>query len=94
MPRGKVTCVASCPVLATYKFTDFILIYKDSQTLKYPFCAIFFLGKYVNHKGRNRHFTSPEELEQERKQEEMKKSVKGAKVFDICVNLISFGAYF
>ncbi|KAG5673354.1 hypothetical protein PVAND_003412 [Polypedilum vanderplanki] len=30
-------------------------------------------GKYVNHKGRNRHFTSPEELEQERKAEEMKK---------------------
>ena len=30
-------------------------------------------GKYVNHKGRNRHFTSPEELEQERKQEEMKR---------------------
>lgn len=34
---------------------------------------LLILGKYVNHKGRNRHFTSPEELEQERKQEEMKK---------------------
>jgi len=30
-------------------------------------------GKFVNHKGRNRHFTSPEELEQERKAEEQKK---------------------
>lgn len=30
-------------------------------------------GKYVNHKGRNRHFTSPEELEAERKNEEQKK---------------------
>lgn len=30
-------------------------------------------GKYVNHKGRNRHFTSPEELEAERKNEELKK---------------------
>jgi len=29
-------------------------------------------GKYVNHKGRNRHFTSPEELEKERKEEQMK----------------------
>lgn len=31
------------------------------------------LGKYVNHKGRARHFTSPEELEQERKKAENKK---------------------
>ncbi|XP_055625457.1 28 kDa heat- and acid-stable phosphoprotein-like [Toxorhynchites rutilus septentrionalis] len=30
-------------------------------------------GKYVNHKGRNRHFTNPEELEAERKNEEQKK---------------------
>ncbi|ODM91111.1 28 kDa heat- and acid-stable phosphoprotein [Orchesella cincta] len=30
-------------------------------------------GKYVNHKGRARHFTSPEELEQERKKLEQKK---------------------
>ena len=30
-------------------------------------------GKFVNHKGRNRHFTSPEELEEERKSEESKK---------------------
>uniref|UniRef100_T1D539 Putative 28 kDa heat-and acid-stable phosphoprotein n=1 Tax=Psorophora albipes TaxID=869069 RepID=T1D539_9DIPT len=30
-------------------------------------------GKYVNHKGRNRHFTSPEELEEERKNDEKKK---------------------
>lgn len=34
---------------------------------------ILVLGKFVNHKGRNRHFTSPEELEQERKAEELKK---------------------
>lgn len=34
---------------------------------------IVVLGKFVNHKGRNRHFTSPEELEQERKAEESKK---------------------
>lgn len=30
-------------------------------------------GKFVNHKGRNRHFTSPEQLEEERKSEESKK---------------------
>lgn len=30
-------------------------------------------GKYVNHKGRNRHFTSPEELEAERANEAAKK---------------------
>uniref|UniRef100_A0A6M2DJQ2 Putative casein kinase substrate phosphoprotein pp28 n=1 Tax=Xenopsylla cheopis TaxID=163159 RepID=A0A6M2DJQ2_XENCH len=30
-------------------------------------------GKYTNHKGRNRHFTNPEELEEQRKQEEQKK---------------------
>lgn len=30
-------------------------------------------GKYVNHKGRNRNFTSPEQLEAERKNEEKKK---------------------
>lgn len=34
---------------------------------------IVVLGKFVNHKGRNRHFTSPEELEQARKAEESKK---------------------
>ncbi|KAL1402276.1 hypothetical protein pipiens_019815 [Culex pipiens pipiens] len=33
-------------------------------------------GKYVNHKGRNRNFTSPEQLEEERKNEEKKKSVE------------------
>lgn len=32
-----------------------------------------FPGKYVNHKGRNRHFTDIEELEQERKKQEAKK---------------------
>jgi len=30
-------------------------------------------GKFVNHKGRNRHFTNPEELEEQRRQEEEKK---------------------
>lgn len=30
-------------------------------------------GKYVNHKGRSRHFTSPEELEEERKKKEKKR---------------------
>ncbi|KAJ8665290.1 hypothetical protein QAD02_006952 [Eretmocerus hayati] len=30
-------------------------------------------GKFVNHKGRNRHFTSPEELEEQRRQEEEKR---------------------
>lgn len=39
-------------------------------------------GKYVNHKGRARHFTSPEELEQERKKLENKKwRVCGLKCF-------------
>lgn len=32
-----------------------------------------FPGKFTNHKGRNRRFTNPEELEAERKQEEAKK---------------------
>lgn len=36
-------------------------------------CLIDLVGKFVNHKGRNRHFTSPEELEEERKAEEKKK---------------------
>lgn len=30
-------------------------------------------GKYLNHKGRNRKFTSPEELEEQRKQDELKR---------------------
>lgn len=30
------------------------------------------VGKFVNHKGRNRHFTNPEELEEQRRQEEKK----------------------
>ncbi|XP_043496356.1 28 kDa heat- and acid-stable phosphoprotein-like [Polistes fuscatus] len=30
-------------------------------------------GKFVNHKGRNRHFTNPEELEEQRRQEEEKR---------------------
>lgn len=34
---------------------------------------LFISGKYVNHKGRNRHFTDVEELEQERKKAEAKK---------------------
>lgn len=33
----------------------------------------FFTGKFVNHKGRNRHFTNPEELEEQRRQEEEKR---------------------
>lgn len=28
------------------------------------------VGKYTNHKGRNRRFTNPEELEEQRKREE------------------------
>lgn len=32
-----------------------------------------FIGKYTNHKGRNRKFTNPEELEEERRKEEQKK---------------------
>lgn len=30
-------------------------------------------GKFVNHKGRNRHFTNPEELEEQRRAEEEKR---------------------
>uniref|UniRef100_V9IB86 Uncharacterized protein n=1 Tax=Apis cerana TaxID=7461 RepID=V9IB86_APICE len=29
-------------------------------------------GKYVSYKGRSRHFTNPEELEEQRRQEEKK----------------------
>ena len=32
-----------------------------------------FKGKFTNHKGRNRRFTNPEELEEERRREEQKK---------------------
>lgn len=32
-----------------------------------------FSGKFTNHKGRNRRFTNPEELEEERRREEQKK---------------------
>jgi len=32
----------------------------------------YLTGKFVNHKGRNRHFTNPEELEEQRRQEEEK----------------------
>lgn len=32
---------------------------------------VSFLAKYVNHKGRSRHFTSPEELEEQRKKKEL-----------------------
>jgi hypothetical protein len=31
--------------------------------------AYYLIGKFVNHKGRNRHFTNPEELEEQRRQE-------------------------
>lgn len=45
---------------------------------KISFCLfiylfLFILGKFVNHKGRNRHFTNPEELEEQRRQEEEKR---------------------
>ncbi|XP_015595372.1 28 kDa heat- and acid-stable phosphoprotein [Cephus cinctus] len=30
-------------------------------------------GKFVNHKGRNRHFTNPEELEEQRRQDEQRR---------------------
>lgn len=30
-------------------------------------CSLLIAAKYVNHKGRSRHFTSPEELEEQRK---------------------------
>lgn len=33
-------------------------------------------GKFVNHKGRNRHFTNPEELEEQRRQEEEKRRLR------------------
>lgn len=37
-----------------------------------------FLGKYTNHKGRNRRFTSAEELEEQRKKDEYRqKKVRG-----------------
>lgn len=37
-----------------------------------------FSGKYVNHKGRSRHFTSAEELEEERKKNALKKQQQGS----------------
>lgn len=36
-------------------------------------------GKFVNHKGRNRHFTNPEELEEQRRQEEEKRQWRKTK---------------
>ncbi|KAI7815371.1 28 kDa heat- and acid-stable phosphoprotein-like [Rhyzopertha dominica] len=35
-------------------------------------------GKHINHKGRNRRFTNPEELEEERRKEEQKKKWRQA----------------
>lgn len=34
---------------------------------------VIFTGKFTNHKGRNRRFTNPEELEEERRKEEEKR---------------------
>lgn len=34
---------------------------------------VFIIGKFLNHKGRNRKFTNPEELEEQRKQDEEKR---------------------
>lgn len=45
----------------------------------------FIAAKYVNHKGRSRHFTSPEELEEQRKKK-LQKYVLRQIVFD-AVNL-------
>lgn len=45
-----------------------VVLFSIIKTIKY----CFLLGKYTNHKGRNRKFTSPEELEEQRKQEELK----------------------
>ncbi|XP_011497215.1 PREDICTED: 28 kDa heat- and acid-stable phosphoprotein-like [Ceratosolen solmsi marchali] len=39
-------------------------------------------GKFINHKGRNRHFTNPEELEEQRRQEEEKRKLRQNKVSD------------
>ncbi|KAK0083316.1 hypothetical protein PV325_008998 [Microctonus aethiopoides] len=40
-------------------------------------------GKFVNHKGRNRHFTNPEELEEQRRQDEERRKWRQAKGEDI-----------
>ncbi|XP_034944565.1 28 kDa heat- and acid-stable phosphoprotein [Chelonus insularis] len=39
-------------------------------------------GKFVNHKGRNRHFTNPEELEEQRRQDEERKKWRSKKQDD------------
>lgn len=37
-------------------------------------------GKYTNHKGRNRRFTNPEELEEQRKREEKERQWRVMKI--------------
>lgn len=51
----------------TLKLDEISLLFNDVRP------NIVVQGKFVNHKGRNRHFTSAEELEEERKAEESKK---------------------
>ncbi|KAJ8979210.1 hypothetical protein NQ317_011849 [Molorchus minor] len=63
MPRGKYE----------YYFKNLLRDYNKVQKngdLKYR----GFVGKFTNHKGRNRRFTNPEELEEERRKEEQKKN--------------------
>lgn len=61
MPRG------TCTVASSLEH-----IFPSARPQSHCF-YLHFAGKYVNHKGRNRHFTDVEELEQERKKAEQKK---------------------
>lgn len=42
-------------------------------SINWGYLHLLFLGKFTNHKGRNRRFTNPEELEEERKKDELKR---------------------
>jgi len=72
MPRGELT-------LSQVFVPSFLEIYSISSFLDERSIFVFLsnaplcrAGKFVNHKGRNRHFTNPEELEEQRRQEEKK----------------------
>ena len=52
-----------------------------SDCITHNFFTLIITGKWTNHKGRNRRFTNPEELEEERKREEERKQWRVRELF-------------
>lgn len=55
-----------------------VTIFKDVVIIIKRKTQTSIVGKHINHKGRNRRFTNPEELEEERRKEEQKKKWRQA----------------